>query len=56
MSELDSAQEIALQCKTGRRSAQALRLLQEAGFSKLVNVAGGIEAWANEVDPSVPKY
>lgn len=56
MSELDSAQEIALQCKTGRRSAQALRALQEAGFSKLVNVTGGIEAWANEIDPSVPKY
>lgn len=56
MSELDSAQMIALQCKTGRRSAQALRALQEAGFSKLVNVTGGIEAWANEVDPSVPKY
>jgi molybdopterin/thiamine biosynthesis adenylyltransferase/rhodanese-related sulfurtransferase len=56
MSELDSAQEIALHCKTGKRSAQALHLLQEAGFSKLVNVAGGIEAWANEVDPTVPKY
>jgi molybdopterin/thiamine biosynthesis adenylyltransferase/rhodanese-related sulfurtransferase len=56
MSELDSAQEIALHCKTGRRSAQALRTLREAGFSKLANVHGGIEAWANEVDPSVPKY
>ena len=56
MSELDSAQEIALLCKTGRRSAQALRVLREAGFAKLVNVGGGIEAWANEVDPSVPKY
>ena len=56
MSELDSAQEIALHCKTGRRSAQALRTLREAGFSKLANVHGGIEAWADEVDPSVPKY
>jgi molybdopterin/thiamine biosynthesis adenylyltransferase/rhodanese-related sulfurtransferase len=56
MSELDSAQEIALHCKTGRRSAQALRALREAGFSKLSNVHGGIEAWANEIDPSVPKY
>ena len=56
MSELDSAQNIALLCKNGRRSAQALRTLQDAGFSKLVNVAGGIEAWANEIDPSVPKY
>jgi adenylyltransferase/sulfurtransferase len=56
MSELDSAQEIALHCKTGRRSAQALRALRDAGFSKLANVHGGIEAWANEVDPTVPKY
>ena len=56
MSELDSAQEIALVCKIGNRSIQALRTLQEAGFSKLVNVTGGIEAWAKEVDQSVPKY
>ena len=56
MSELDSAQEIALHCKTGKRSAQALRTLREAGFSKLTNVHGGIEAWADEIDPSVPKY
>ncbi len=56
MSELDSAQEIILLCKNGRRSAQAVRTLQEAGFSKLANVSGGIEAWADEVDPSVPKY
>ncbi len=56
MSELDSAQEIALHCKTGKRSAQALRTLREAGFSKLANVRGGIEAWANDIDPSVPKY
>jgi len=56
MSELDSADEIVLQCKSGTRSARALRLLQEAGFGKLFNVEGGITAWAEEVDPSVPKY
>ena len=56
MSELDSAQEIVLQCKNGQRSAQALRTLQETGFTKLANVAGGIEAWANEIDPTLPKY
>ena len=56
MSELDSAQEVILLCKNGRRSGQAVRTLQEAGFSKLANVAGGIEAWADLVDPSVPKY
>jgi len=56
MSELDSADEIVLQCKSGGRSARALKMLQEAGFGKLWNVEGGIAAWADEVDPSVPKY
>ena len=56
MSELDSADEIVLQCKTGLRSARALKLLQEAGFGKLWNLEGGIAAWAERVDPSVPKY
>jgi adenylyltransferase/sulfurtransferase len=56
MSELDSADEIVLQCKSGARSARALKLLQEAGFNKLWNVEGGILAWSDDVDPSVPKY
>jgi adenylyltransferase/sulfurtransferase len=56
LSELDSADEIVLQCKSGGRSARALKLLQEAGFGKLWNVEGGITAWAEQVDPSVPKY
>jgi len=56
MSELDSADEIVLHCKSGIRSSKALKLLKEAGFAKLWNVTGGIEAWANDVDPTVPKY
>jgi adenylyltransferase/sulfurtransferase len=56
MSELDSADEIVLQCKSGMRSARALNLLREAGFAKLLNVDGGILAWSEEVDPAVPKY
>ncbi len=56
MSELDSAQEIALLCKNGQRSAQAVRSLQEAGFSKLFNVAGGIDAWSQQIDATMPKY
>ena len=56
MSELDSADEIILQCKSGVRSARALRLLQEAGFCKLSNLEGGILAWSDQVDPSIPKY
>jgi sulfur-carrier protein adenylyltransferase/sulfurtransferase len=56
LSELDSADDIVLQCKSGGRSAKALRILQEAGFRKLSNLEGGITAWSDDVDPSVPKY
>jgi len=56
MSELDSEDEIVIHCKMGPRSAKAVRTLQKAGFAKLYNVDGGILAWADRVDPSVPKY
>jgi adenylyltransferase/sulfurtransferase len=56
MSELDSAEEIVLQCKTGGRSMKALELLRTAGFRKLKNLKGGINAWAREVDTSLPTY
>jgi len=56
MSELDSADEIVLFCKLGPRSALALRHLQKAGFGKLHNLAGGIAAWSERIDESVPKY
>jgi sulfur-carrier protein adenylyltransferase/sulfurtransferase len=56
MSELDSADEIVIHCKSGIRSAKALRQLQKAGFAKVFNVEGGISAWADRVDSTVPKY
>jgi adenylyltransferase/sulfurtransferase len=56
MNELDSAEEIVLQCKTGGRSMRALELLRTAGFRKLKNLKGGINAWAREVDPRLPTY
>ena len=56
MSELDSADEIVLQCKSGARSGKALKLLREAGFNKLTNLDGGIAAWAEQIDTSMPKY
>ena len=56
LSELDSADDIVLHCKSGSRSARALKVLQEAGFRKVNNLGGGITAWSEEVDPSVPKY
>jgi molybdopterin/thiamine biosynthesis adenylyltransferase/rhodanese-related sulfurtransferase len=56
MHELDSAQEIVLFCKTGTRSARALELLAGAGFRKVRNLRGGINAWIQQVDPSQPIY
>jgi molybdopterin/thiamine biosynthesis adenylyltransferase/rhodanese-related sulfurtransferase len=56
MHKLDSADEIVLICRSGSRSAQALELLAGAGFRKLKNMRGGINAWADQVDPSLPRY
>ncbi len=56
LSELDSAQEMVLFCKGGSRSARALELLLGAGFRKIKNLQGGINAWAREVDQSLPIY
>jgi len=56
LSELDSAEEMVVFCKSGTRSARALELLASAGFRKVKNLKGGINAWAQEVDPSLPIY
>jgi sulfur-carrier protein adenylyltransferase/sulfurtransferase len=53
---LDSADEIVVHCKVGGRSAKAVELLQSAGFRKVWNLAGGIDRWAQRIDPSVPRY
>ncbi len=55
-SELDSSREIVAHCRSGKRSAEAVEFLQRAGFRKVLNLKGGILAWSDEVDPSVPKY
>ncbi len=49
-------QEIVVHCRSGVRSARAVRLLHEAGFTHAVNLQGGILAWSDEIDPSVLKY
>jgi adenylyltransferase/sulfurtransferase len=54
--ELDSSREIVAHCRSGKRSAEAAEFLRKAGFRKIWNLKGGILAWADEVDPSVPKY
>jgi molybdopterin/thiamine biosynthesis adenylyltransferase/rhodanese-related sulfurtransferase len=54
--ELNKDETLAIHCKTGGRSARAVQLLKEAGFQNVYNVTGGITAWSEEIDPSVPKY
>jgi adenylyltransferase/sulfurtransferase len=56
LSELDSVEEMVVFCKAGTRSARALELLHSAGFRKVKNLKGGINAWAREVDPALPVY
>jgi len=53
---LDSARDVVLYCKSGARSARALKQLQAAGFRRVWNLTGGILGWSDQVDPSVPKY
>jgi sulfur-carrier protein adenylyltransferase/sulfurtransferase len=54
--ELDRDEPLAVHCKSGGRSARAVKLLKEAGFQNVYNVRGGIDAWSEEIDSSVPKY
>jgi len=55
LSELDATVEIVAHCKGGTRSAKAVDLLKQSGFHAR-NMKGGILAWSDKVDPSVPKY
>jgi adenylyltransferase/sulfurtransferase len=56
VNELDSSREIVAHCRSGVRSAKAVGFLQQAGFKKVHNLTGGILAWADRVDPKMPKY
>lgn len=57
MSEIDPNRETVVHCKMGGRSAKAIEALKRSGFAgSLLNLKGGITAWSNEVDPTVPKY
>ncbi len=56
MGELDTAQEMIVQCRTGVRSAAVIRELQQHGFKKLWNLDGGINRWAKEVEQALPVY
>lgn len=53
---IDSTRDIVVHCRTGVRSAKAVRQLQAAGFTRVWNLAGGIARWSDDVDPTIPKY
>lgn len=56
LGELDPNRQIVIHCKSGGRSQKAAELLQKNGFKHVTNLAGGITAWATDVDPKLPKY
>jgi molybdopterin/thiamine biosynthesis adenylyltransferase/rhodanese-related sulfurtransferase len=56
LGEISPDEEIVLQCRSGARSAQALGFLRRHGYERVLNLKGGILAWSDEVDPSIPKY
>ncbi|MGC4000029.1 MAG: molybdopterin-synthase adenylyltransferase MoeB [Anaeromyxobacter sp.] len=56
IASLHPGRELVVYCHAGVRSARAVRQLQAAGFGKVWNLAGGIQRWSEDVDPSVPMY
>jgi adenylyltransferase/sulfurtransferase len=56
LAEIDRDREVVVHCRSGARSQRIAELLVQAGYPKVVNVAGGILAWSDEIDPSIQKY
>ncbi len=57
LAQIPTDREIVVHCRSGKRSADSIKFLREAGYkNKLVNLKGGILAWADEIDPSMPTY
>jgi sulfur-carrier protein adenylyltransferase/sulfurtransferase len=56
LGDLPKDRTIVVHCHHGGRSMQAVRFLREQGYEKAVNLAGGIDAWSEEIDPNVPRY
>ena len=56
LAELDSTEPVVCICHHGMRSARVAAFLERQGFETVYNLAGGIDAWSNEIDPNVPRY
>jgi adenylyltransferase/sulfurtransferase len=56
LAEIDRDREVIVHCHAGVRSQRIAEFLKQSGYPQVVNLAGGIHAWSEEIDPSVPKY
>jgi adenylyltransferase/sulfurtransferase len=56
LAEIDRDREVVVHCRTGGRSQRVAEFLKQSGYSNVANLAGGIHAWSDEIDPSIPKY
>ena len=56
VNQLSQTEDIVVYCHTGMRSAMAVKLLRDLGFTRVRNLAGGIDAWAARIDPKMPRY
>lgn len=56
LAEIDDSEDIVVLCRTGQRSASAVKYMRDAGFARAYNLTGGLWAWSDEVDPAMPKY
>ena len=56
LGEIDRDREVVVHCKSGGRSQRIAEFLKQSGYPRVANVAGGILAWSDEIDPKVPKY
>lgn len=56
LAEIDRDREVIIHCHAGTRSQRVAEFLQQSGYSRVANLAGGIQAWSEEIDPKVPKY
>jgi adenylyltransferase/sulfurtransferase len=56
LSEIDREREVIVHCHAGVRSQRIAEFLKQSGYPRVANLAGGIQAWSSEIDPTVPKY
>ena len=56
MAEIDPADEVVLYCRSGARSGRVLEYMRGQGYDRLWNLKGGMLAWSDQIDPSIPKY